>query len=74
MVKVECKVAYNDLQLNRLVNVGEVLEVTRERAKTLENLELAKVIEEVQEEVKPEVKPEEVKQDFTKPVAKKRRK
>lgn len=74
MVKVECKVAYNDLQLNRLVNVGEVLEVTSDRAKTLENLELVKVLEEMPEPKVQEPEVEEVKHDFIKPVPKKRRK
>lgn len=52
MVKVECIVTYNDLQLNRLVNIGEVLEVTNNRAEVLTKLGLAKVLEVIPEEAK----------------------
>ena len=45
MVKVECIVTYNDLQLERLVKIGEELEVTKDRADTLVETALAKVIE-----------------------------
>lgn len=48
-VKVECINNYNDLQLERLVQVGEVLTVTKERADTLEELNLIKVIEVIKE-------------------------
>ena len=74
MVKVECVVAYNDLQLNKLVNIGEVLDVTKERAEVLTNLGLAKVLEVTEEEVKA---PEEVQapvEEEKKPVPKKKRK
>lgn len=68
MVKIECTVNYNDIQLNRLVQKGEQLEVTKERAEYLVNeRELAKVIEVIPEEVKLE----EEKQEPKKPVAKK---
>ena len=76
MVKVECIVTYNDLQLERLVKIGEELEVTKDRAKTLVDKGLAKVIEVIptKEEKEPEV--EEVKEEEVeasepkKPVAK----
>ena len=77
MVKVECIVTYNDLQLERLVKIGEELEVTKDRAKTLVDKGLAKVIEVIpdQEEKEPEVEEvtvEEVEASETKkPVAKK---
>lgn len=57
MVKIECVVTYNDLELGRLVQVGEQLDVTRDRADYLVNeRELAKVIE-VTPEPKVEVQP-----------------
>lgn len=66
MVKIECVMTYNDLELGRLVQAGEQLEVTRDRADYLVNeRELAKVIE-----VIPEVKVEEPKEE-KKPVTKK---
>ena len=74
MVKVECIVAYNDLQLNKLVNVGTVLDVTKERAEVLTNLGLVKVVEVTKEEVKA---PEEVQapvEEVKKQVPKKKRK
>ena len=72
MVKVECTVTYNDLQLNRLVEKGEQLEVTKERADYLVNeRELAKVIEVIPEEVKVEEVKLEEKKEVKKPVAKK---
>jgi hypothetical protein len=49
MVKVECIVTYNDLQLERLVKIGEELEVTKDRADTLVEKGLAKVIEVIPE-------------------------
>ena len=53
MVKIECTVTYNDLELGRLVQVGEQLEVTRDRADYLVNeRELAKVVEVIPEEEK----------------------
>lgn len=66
MVKVQCIVTYNDLQLKRLVKIGEELEVTKERAEVLVDKELVKVVEVIPEPVK-EVKAE-------KPVAKKQSK
>lgn len=82
MVKVECTVRYNDLQLNRTVEVGEQLEVNKERAEYLVNERgLAKVVEVIPEEVKLEevqeeapVELEEEKPEPKKPVAKKRKK
>ena len=72
MVKVECTVTYNDLQLNRLVEKGEQLEVTKERADYLVNeRELAKVIEVIPEEVKVEEVKLEEKKEVKKPVVKK---
>lgn len=53
MVKVQCTVAYNDLQLNRLINLNEVLEVTNERASYLVDRGLVKVIEVIPEAPKP---------------------
>lgn len=77
MVKVECIVTYNDLQLERLVKMGEELEVTKDRAKTLVDKGLAKVIEVIpdQEEKEPEVEEVTVEEveasEPKKPVAKK---
>lgn len=68
MVKVKCIVTYNDLQLNRLVNIGEELEVTNERAETLLDKQLVEVIEVIPEEKKE--KPTEPK----KPVKKQNKK
>lgn len=61
MVKVQCILDYNDLQLKRLVKEGEELEVTKDRADTLVSKKLVKVIEVIPE---PEVKetPEPKKQ------------
>lgn len=56
MVKVECITLYNDLQLNRLVTIGEELEVENERAKRLVNKGLVKAIEVIPDETKQEVK------------------
>ena len=53
MVKVQCTVAYNDLQLNKLINLNEVLEVTNERASYLVGRGLVKVIEVIPEAPKP---------------------
>lgn len=53
MVKVQCTVAYNDLQLNKLINLNEVLEVTNERASYLVDRGLVKVIEVIPEAPKP---------------------
>lgn len=55
MVKVECILEYNDLQLKRLVKVGEELEVTKDRAEVLVEKELVKVVEVIPE---PEKDPE----------------
>ena len=55
-VKVECINNYNDLQLGRLVQVGEELTITKERADTLEELNLIKVIEVIKEEKKEDKK------------------
>ena len=56
MVKVECILEYNDLQLKRLVKVGEELEVTKDRANYLANERgLVKVVEVIPE---PEKDPE----------------
>ena len=55
-VKVECINNYNDLQLGRLVQVGEELTITRERADTLEELNLIKVKEVIKEEKKEDKK------------------
>jgi len=65
MVKVECIVTYNDLQLERLVKIGEELEVTKDRADTLVEKGLVKVIE-----VIPELEVEETTEP-KKPVEKK---
>ena len=46
MGKVQCILDYNDLQLKRLVKVGEELEVTKARAEVLVEKELVKVIPE----------------------------
>ena len=55
MVKVECILEYNDLQLKRLVKVGEELEVTKDRAEVLVEKKLVKVVEVIPE---PEKDPE----------------
>ena len=52
MVKVQCILDYNDLQLKRLVKVGEELEVTQDRAEVLVEKELVKVVEVIPEEEK----------------------
>lgn len=71
MVKVKCTVRYNDLQLNRTVEVGDQLEVTKERAEYLVNERgLAKVVEVVPEEVTLEEVKEEEQPEPKKPVAK----
>ena len=76
MVKIECTVTYNDVQLERQIPIGEQITVTNERADFLVNTKgYAKVIEVIPEEVKPEeVKLEEVKLAPKKPEPKKRRK
>ena len=45
MVKIQCVISYNDLQLEKLVKEGEELEVTQDRADTLVEKGLVKVIE-----------------------------
>lgn len=55
-VKVECINNYNDLQLGRLVEIGEQLTITRERADTLTELNLVKIIEVIKEEKKEDKK------------------
>ena len=65
MVKVQCIVNYNDLQLNKLVTTeDEPFFVTKERADYLANERgLVKIIEVIPDEVKEEAKPtEEVKE------------
>ena len=52
MVKVQCILDYNDLQLKRPVKVGEELEVTKARAEVLVEKELVKVVEVIPEEKK----------------------
>lgn len=52
MVKVQCIRDYNDLQLKRLVKVGEELEVKKDRAEVLVEKELVKVVEVIPEEEK----------------------
>lgn len=84
MVKIECIVTYDDLQLNRRVTIGEKLDVSKERAEYLVNERgLAKVVEVIPEEIKLEEVKEEVPVEAPveveevepkKPVAKKRRK
>lgn len=74
MVKVECILTYNDLQLKRLVKEGEELEVTKDRAKVLVDKNLVKVVEVIPEpEKEPEVKetPEPKKAVAKKPSKKK---
>ena len=72
MVKIECIVSYNDVQLEKLVKIGDQLEVTEERANYLVNeRKLAKVIEVIPEEVKVEEVKLEEKKDVKKPIAKK---
>lgn len=56
MIKVQCILKYNDLQLKRLVEVGEELEVTKTRAEELVSKNVAKVVEVIPEEEKPEAK------------------
>lgn len=79
MVKVECILEYNDLQLKRLVKVGEELEVTKDRAKVLVEKELVKVVEVIPEpekdaEVEEASEPVEEKKVEKKPATKKRKK
>lgn len=62
MVKVECIVTYNDLQLERLVKLGEELEVSKDRADTLVEKGLVKVIEVIPDPVEEEKAPEPKKQ------------
>lgn len=62
MVKVECIVTYNDLQLERLVKIGEELEVTKDRADTLVEKGLVKVIEVIPDPVEEKKAPEPKKQ------------
>lgn len=62
MVKVECIVTYNDLQLERLVKIGEELEVTKDRADTLVEKGLVKVIEVIPDPVEEVKAPEPKKQ------------
>ena len=57
MIKVQCILKYNDLQLKRLVEVGEELEVTKTRAEELVSKNVAKVVEVIPEEKTPEKKP-----------------
>ena len=72
MVKVQCILDYNDLQLKRLVKAGEELEVTKDRAEVLVTKELAKVVEVIPEPVKePEVKKVSEKKPTTKKARKK---
>lgn len=52
MMRVRCVKGYNDLQLKRLVNVGEELEVNEDRA---DQLIIAKVCEELATPTTPEV-------------------
>lgn len=79
MVKVQCILDYNDLQLKRLVKAGEELAVTKDRAEVLVNKELVKVVEVIPEpEKEPEVEeasePVEEKKVEKKPTTKKARK
>jgi hypothetical protein len=70
MVKIECTVTYNDLQLERQIKIGEQITVTNERADYLVNTKgYAKVIEVIPEEEKPE----EVKSLPKKPEPKKKK-
>jgi hypothetical protein len=62
MVKVECIVTYNDLQLERLVKIGKEIEVTKDRADTLVEKGLVKVIEVIPDPVEEEKAPEPKKQ------------
>ena len=62
MVKVECIVTYNDLQLERLVKIGEELEVNKDRANTLVEKGLVKVIEVIPDPAEEEKAPEPKKQ------------
>ena len=54
--KVKCINNYNDLQLGKLVEKGEQLTVTRERADTLTELNLVKIIEVIKEDKKEDKK------------------
>lgn len=72
MVKIECVVTYNDLELNRLVEAGEQLEVTKDRASYLVNeRQLAKLIEVIPEPKVKEPEVKEVQEEVKKPVFKK---
>lgn len=76
MVKIECVITYNDLELGRLVQAGEQLDVSNDRADYLVNQrELAKVVEVIPEPAtEPEVIVEEVETpEPKKPVGKKKR-
>lgn len=55
-VKVECINNYNDLQLGKLVEIGDQLTITRERADTLTELNLVKIIEVIKEDKKEDKK------------------
>ena len=55
-VKVECINNYNDLQLGKLVERGDQLTITRERADTLTELNLVKIIEVIKEDKKEDKK------------------
>ena len=45
MVKVRCTRIYQDMQLDRIVRTGEILEVTRERGEHLVDCGLAEILE-----------------------------
>lgn len=71
MVKVQCILDYNDLQLKRLVKVGEELEVTKARAEVLVEKELVKVVEVIPEEEKTPAKKTTAKKTTAKKTNKK---
>ncbi len=55
-VKVECTATYNDLQLKKQINRGELITVSKERADELVSLGLVRQIEVIKEDKKENAK------------------
>ena len=55
-VKIECTTTYNDLQLEKQINKGEQIVVSKERADELISLGLARQIEVIKEDKKENAK------------------
>lgn len=62
MTKIQVIRAYRDIELNRFVKEGEILEVSDERASLLLGKRFVKVIEIIEEkQEKPQIKTKELK-------------